>query len=103
MWKRGLQRVEAVVERQQRVTSERQTTASFSVVSVVDLGSLGPVHRSAVDERLRRLVIVFWMTQWRLARALRLSLLCCIARRTTSVVVALSCRTWPIALPSTRS
>ena len=34
---------------------------------------------------------------------IRLSLLCCIARRIASVVVALPCRIWPIVHPSTRS
>ena len=49
------------------------TTASSSIVSVVDLGSFGPVRRSAVDDRFFHLAIVFWLTPWRLASALKLS------------------------------
>jgi hypothetical protein len=41
------------------------TTASSSMVSEVDLGSFEPVRRSAVDERLRHLAMVFWLTPWR--------------------------------------
>ena len=37
-------------------------TASSSIDSTVDLGFLGPVRRSAVDERLRHLATVLWLT-----------------------------------------
>ena len=37
-------------------------TASSSIDSTVDLGPLGPVRRSAVDERVRHLATVLWLT-----------------------------------------
>jgi hypothetical protein len=47
--------------------------ASSSIDSVVDLGSFGPVGKSAVEVRFFHLAIVFWLTPCRFASALRLS------------------------------
>jgi hypothetical protein len=41
----GLERVEAVVQRQQRMTREATITASSSIDSTVDLATFGPVDR----------------------------------------------------------
>jgi hypothetical protein len=40
---------------------------------VVDLGFLGPVGRSETDDRAFHLAMVFGLTPWRLASALKLS------------------------------
>jgi len=47
--------------------------ASSSIVRTVDLGSFGPVRASEMEDRFFHLAIVFWLTPYRLARALRLS------------------------------
>ena len=56
---RRLQRVETVIERQQRVPTERDDDASSSIDSTVDLAVFGPVGRSASEERCRHLATVF--------------------------------------------
>ena len=61
MWDRWLQRIEAVVERQQRVAPEATITASSSTDSTVDLACLGPVGRSATEDRFFHLETVFWL------------------------------------------
>ena len=58
-----LQGVQAVVERQQRVTTERDDDGlSSSTDSVVEVGALGPVGRSATEVRAFHLAIVFGLT-----------------------------------------
>jgi hypothetical protein len=58
-----LKRVEAVVERQQRVCLRKATTtASSSTVRTVDRGSFGPVRRSATDLRAFHFAMVFGLT-----------------------------------------
>jgi hypothetical protein len=54
-----LQRIEAIVERQQRMPPELMTIASSSVDSTVDFGRLVPVGRSATEPRLFHLATVF--------------------------------------------
>lgn len=54
-----LQRVESVVEGQQRITPEATITASSSIDRTVDLGSFGPVTKSVVDVRFLHLATVF--------------------------------------------
>ena len=56
---RCLQRVETVIERQQRVPRNATTTASSSIDRTVDLAAFGPVGRSATEERCRHLATVF--------------------------------------------
>ena len=64
-------------------------TASSSIDSTLEQATFGPVGRSAVEVRRFHLAPTFWLIPWRLASALKLSQLCCIARRTASVVRAL--------------
>jgi hypothetical protein len=47
--------------------------ASSSTARTDDFGSLGPVGRSATDERFLHFNMVLGLTPYRLARALRLS------------------------------
>ena len=96
-------------------------TASSSRVRTVDVASFGPVGRSVAEVRFFHFATAFWLIPCRLARALRLSSPCRIApfpaiaaqspaRQPTDclsprpspgqAVVALPCRTWPIAHPS---
>ena len=69
----GLQGIEAVVGGSKACLRKATTTASSSADRTVDLGSLGPVRRSETDFRAFHLAMVFGLTPWRLARALRLS------------------------------
>lgn len=48
-------------------------TASSSVESTVDRGSLGPVGKSATEFRVFHFATVFWLIPQRLASVLRLS------------------------------
>lgn len=48
-------------------------TASSSTDSTVDLGSRGPVGRSAAAVRLFHLATVFWLMPYRLESSLKLS------------------------------
>jgi hypothetical protein len=52
------------------VALEAAMTASSSIESTVDLASLGI---SATDSRTFHFATLFWLIQWRLASALRLS------------------------------
>jgi len=54
-----LQGIEAVVERQQRVPAECDNDGLVLKDSTVDLGSLGPVLRSAVECRFFHFATVF--------------------------------------------
>jgi hypothetical protein len=47
--------------------------ASSSIARTVDLGSFGHVRSSQTEARFFHLAMVFWLTPYRLARALRLS------------------------------
>lgn len=55
-----MKRIEAVVERQQRVAAESDNDRSSSIESTVDLGSFGPVGRSETEARLFHFATVFW-------------------------------------------
>ena len=57
VWDRGLQGIEAVVQRQQGVRRRATMTASSSIDSTVDLATLGPVGRV----RFFHLATVFWL------------------------------------------
>ncbi len=63
--------------------------ASSSITSTVDFGSFGPGLRPSVEARFFHLTPVFGLIPCRVERALRLSWLCCTARRTAAIVVAL--------------
>ncbi len=69
----GLKGVEAVVERQQGMPPEGDHDRLLFNGRTVDRGSLGPVRRSETDFRDFHLAMVFGLTPWRLASALRLS------------------------------
>ena len=57
---RRLQRVQTVVKRQQRVLAKRDDDGfMFHTDRTVDLGTVGPVRRSAVDSRFFHLATVF--------------------------------------------
>jgi transposase-like protein len=62
--------------------------------------SFGPIGASCANCRLRHFATVLGSMPWRVASALKLPWLCCIARRTASVVRALPCRICPIGPPS---
>ena len=62
MWNGRLQSAEAIVERQQRMSSEGDDHASSSTDRAVDRGSLGPVGRSETDDRAFHLAMVFGLT-----------------------------------------
>ena len=110
MWDRRLQGIEAVVQRKQRVAPEghhhgfflnRQRRGPGLLRAGPQIGRGRPL--APLDDRL----LVDPVAPRQRPQALPSTgsgqaSLCCIARRTTSVVVALPCRTWPIALPSTR-
>ena len=66
---RPLERVEAVVQRQQRVGPARATAST----AIGTAGAIWSVGRSAADLRFLHFAMVFWLTPWRLASALRLS------------------------------
>src|SRR6185312_16044575 len=98
-----LRSVETIVKRQQRLPSEGDHDRLLLDGQDTDRGSFGPVLRSVTDLRAFHFAMVFGLTPKRLANALRLASLCCIARRIASVVVALPCKTWPIAHSSNHS
>ena len=58
---RRLQGVEAVVQRQERVSAEGEDDRFLLDAHTVDLASLGPGRTSAVLFRLRHLATVFWL------------------------------------------
>lgn len=67
----GLERVEAIVQRQQRVPPESD---DHRLVLDRQYGRSGRLKgRSAVDVRRFHLATVFWLMPWRLASALRLA------------------------------
>jgi hypothetical protein len=70
---RRLQRIEAAIERQQRVPAKGENDRLFPIDSTVEVGCLGPVGRSATELRFFHLATVFGLMPWRLARVLRLS------------------------------
>jgi hypothetical protein len=72
---RGLQGVEAVVERQERVLAkcDDDMMASCSTDKTVDFGTVGPVRRSAVESRFLHFATVFGLMPCRRASALKLS------------------------------
>jgi len=55
----GLQRAEAVIERQQGRAGKATTIASLALVSTVARGSVGPVFISPTVARLRQFATVF--------------------------------------------
>jgi hypothetical protein len=94
----GLQGIEAVIERQQRVLAQGATIASSSGLRTLDRIS-GPIGASTTKSRFRHFATVFAL---RPCRALSTAIEAfdrCIAALTACVVVALPCRTWPIAPP----
>jgi len=62
VWDRALQRVEAVVERQQRVLRKATITASSSALSTVEDGVFGPIGRSATERRFFHFCTVLVLT-----------------------------------------
>ena len=54
-----LKRVQAVVQRQQRMPAEGDYHRFFSMLSTVEAASLGPVGRSATDPRFFHFATVF--------------------------------------------
>jgi len=69
---RGLPRVEAIVERQQRVPSEGDDDR-FLLDRQDGRLDVGPVGRSPTAVRFFRLATVLGLMPWRLANTLRLS------------------------------
>jgi len=59
MRNRRLQRIEVVIERQQRVPVKPTMIASSAVASTLDFGVCGPVGRSATEPRFFHLATVF--------------------------------------------
>ncbi len=70
---RGLQGIEAVVERQQRVLAEGHDNGLVPADRTVDFGVVGPVGRSLTEVRRFHFATVFGLMPWRPARTLRLS------------------------------
>ena len=68
----GLQGIEAIVERQHSMPLEGTDDGLFLCRQDCRSGLLGPVRRSETDFRAFHLAMVFGLTPWRLARALRL-------------------------------
>ena len=58
---RGLERVEAVVQRQQRVAPESDDHGFVLDRKHVERGALGPVGRSVTAVRVFHLATVFWL------------------------------------------
>jgi hypothetical protein len=96
----GLERVEAVIERQQGVPTKGDDHGLLLDGEHRRAGLLGPHRRVSRGLASAPLLDGVGLMLWRRASALTLSWLRCIARRTASVVVALPWRTWPIARPS---
>ncbi len=71
---RRLESVEAIIQRKESVAYRNATmTASSSLDSNVDFGSLGPVLQSAVELRFFHLATVLGLMPWRVASCLKLS------------------------------
>ena len=101
MWDGRLQRVEAIVERQQRMPPKGDDNRLLLDGKNRRLGFLGTGRESSDDLALLPLRDSLLVDA--AAFSERSQALFCIARRTASVVVAQSCKTCPIAYPSNRA
>ena len=85
----GLQGIEAIVERQKRVSAESHGDGLFLAVKTVERGSFGPIGASWTKVLLFHFATVLGLMPWRSASSLAVAFDRCIAARMACVVVAL--------------
>jgi hypothetical protein len=96
---RRLERVEAVIERQQRMAAEGDHQRLFLLAENRQRRSFGPIGASSTVSRLRHFATVFGLIPYRRLSSAIEACDRCIATRTACVVAALPWSIWPIGPP----
>src|SRR6516165_898397 len=70
MWNSGLEGIEAIIERSSVCLRKATISASSSLLSIVERGSLGPIRASQTETRRRHLATVLGLIPQRTASSL---------------------------------